>query len=150
MPGLMKAVFAMAPRWLKPLNYMRPTYSSITFAISDLDGSITNTLLKGRAAMFRKEVKIQRWSDKPALVQCSHCHALGHNKSSKACPLGKDSVKCYKCGGSHSSDSHDQQCPCRHAVAGICNCKHYKCLNCHNPGHHCRNVRCPACELYRP
>jgi hypothetical protein len=78
MPGLKKAHFAMPPRWLRPIDRIETDYSSITFAISDPDGSIISTLLNGRAALFGKEVVIQRWIDKPALVQCSHCHALGH------------------------------------------------------------------------
>jgi hypothetical protein len=144
MPGLKKATFAMEPRWLKPLDSINTPYSSITFMISDPNGLITSTLIKGRAVMFGKEIKIQKWINKPAPVQCSHCHALGHNKASKACALRKDSVKCYKCRGTHSADAHDQWCPKKHVVAGICDCKHYKCLNCHNAGHHCRDVRCPA------
>ena len=150
MPGLKKAHFAMPPRWLKPVDRIRGDYSSITFAISDPDGSISDTLLKSRAALFGKEVEIQRWVDKPALVQCSRCHALGHIKTSRACPLGKDSVRCYICGGAHQSEKHDQVCPRKHAVAGICDCKHFKCINCHKTGHHCRNTLCPARDLFRP
>jgi hypothetical protein len=149
MPGLKKAVFAMPPRWLKPLDNVEAFYSSITFALSDPDGRTTNTLLNGRSALFGKEVKVRRWNDKPALSQCSRCHALGHIKSSKACRLGKDSVKCYRCGGAHISESHDRQCTKQHAVLGICDCN-FKCLNCHNRGHHCRDVRCPTRDLYRP
>jgi hypothetical protein len=70
MPGLKKAHFAMPPRWLKPVGRIETNYSTITFAISDLDGSITSTLLNGRAALFGKEVTIQRWVNKPALVYC--------------------------------------------------------------------------------
>jgi len=150
MPGLKRAHFAMPPRWLKPVGRIESNYSTITFAISDPDGSITNTLLNGRAALFGKEVEIQRWVDKPALIQCSHCHALGHIKTSRACPLGKDSAKCFICGGSHKSEKHDQKCNRRHAVAGICDCKHFKCLNCQNTGHTCRDTRCPARDLFRP
>jgi hypothetical protein len=150
MPGLKKAHFAMPPRWLKHPERMEGNYSTVTFAISDPDGSITSNLLNGRAAMFGKEVIVQRWVDKPALVQCSHCHALGHIKTSRACPLGKDSAKCYKCGGSHLSEMHDQKCKRTHAVAGICDCSHFKCLNCHKTGHNCKDKRCPARDLYRP
>jgi hypothetical protein len=150
MPGLKRAHFAMPPRWLKPINRINSEYSTITFAISDPDGSVTSALLNGRAALFGKEVIIQRWVDKPALVQCSHCHALGHIRTSRACPLGKDSVKCYICGGSHLSDTHDQKCPRKHAVAGICDCGHFKCLNCHKTGHTCKDTRCPARDLFRP
>ena len=115
----------MPPRWLKPIDRIETDYSTVTFAISDPDGAITSTLLKGRAALFGKEVEIQRWVDKPALVQCLHCHALGHIKTSRACPLGKDSVKCYICGGSHQSETHNQKCARKHVVAGICDCRHF-------------------------
>ncbi|KAI0245245.1 hypothetical protein BJV78DRAFT_1288518 [Lactifluus subvellereus] len=86
MPGLKKVSFAMPPRWLRPVDHLNASYSTITFAISDPDGSITNTLLKNRPALFGKEVKIQRWIDKPPLIQCTRCHALGHNKTSRSCP----------------------------------------------------------------
>ena len=144
MPGLKKAHFAMPPRWLKPTNRISGDYSTITFAISDPDGSIANTLLSGRAALFGKEVEVQRWVEKPALVQCLRCHVLGHIKTSRACPLDKDSVRCYICGGSHQTEAHDQNCRRNHAVVGICDCKHFKCINCHKTGHNSRDPRCPA------
>jgi len=150
MPGLKKAHFAMPPRWLRPVGRIDSDYSTVTFAISDPDGSITSTLLKGRTALFGKEVVMERWVDKPALVQCSRCHALGHIRTSRACPLGKDSARCYICGGSHLSEVHSQKCPRKHAVAGLCDCKHFKCLNCHKTGHTCKDTRCPARDLFRP
>jgi len=140
----------MPPRWLKPVEQLPPCYSTITFAISDPDGSHLSALLSGRPALFGKEVKVQKWIEKPALVQCSRCHALGHTKASKACPRGYDSVKCYICGGAHKSEEHDQRCPRKHAVAGICDCSHFKCLSCAKPGHHCQEVRCPARNQYHP
>jgi hypothetical protein len=148
--GLKKAFFAMPPRWLKPIEQLPARYSTITFAISDPDGSHINTLIKGHPALFGKEVKIQKWIDKPALVQCSRCHALGHTKASKACPLAYDSVKCYICGAAHKSEEHDQRCPRKHAFAGKCDCSHFKCLNCAKTGHHCRDETCPARNQYRP
>ena len=150
LPGLKRAFFSMPPRWLKPIGRISSSYSSITFALSDPDGAATSALLKGRAALFGKEVMVQKWINKPALVQCSRCHALGHIKTSKACPLGKDSVRCYICGGAHKSEEHDQKCPKKHAVAGNCDCKHYKCLNCQGLGHHCRDFTCPVRDLYHP
>jgi hypothetical protein len=140
----------MEPRWLRPIGQILGPYSSITFAYSDSDGTITSTLLKGRPALFGKEVQIQKWIDKPQLVQCSRCHALGHNKASKACPLGRDSVKCYICGGSHRSEEHNQKCPRKHAIAGVCDCTNFKCINCLKTGHNCRDGTCPAREQYRP
>jgi len=150
MPGLKKAHFAMPPRWLKLTACISTNYSMITFAISDLDGSITSTLLKGRAVLFGKEVVIQKWIDKPVLVQCSHCHTLGHIRTSRACPLGKDSVKCYICEGSHRTETHNQKCPQKHTNVGFCDCTHFKCINCHQTGHNARDTRCPAQDLYRP
>jgi hypothetical protein len=60
LPGLKKAFFAMKPRWLRPIGLITTSYSLITFAFSDLDSSISNTLIKGRPALFGKEVKIQK------------------------------------------------------------------------------------------
>lgn len=119
LPGLRKAFFAMAPRWLKPVGSINSPYSSITFAISNPDGSITSALMMGRAALFGKEVIIEKWIDKPPLIQCSKCHALSHMKSLKACPLDKDSVRCHICRSAHRSDEHDQRCPHKHAMAGV-------------------------------
>jgi hypothetical protein len=150
LPGLRKAHFAMEPRWLKPIEQINGPYSTVTFAVSDPDGTITNTLLTSWAALFGKEVAIRKWIDKPALVQCSRCHALGHSKTSKACTLGRDSAKCYICGGAHASEEHDQRCSRKHTVAGVCDCKHFKCLNCQQRGHHCREKVCPSRELFRP
>ena len=149
LPGLKKVYFAMLPRWLTHPERIYTPYSSVTFAISDPDGSVTSTLINNRAALFGKEITIRKWIDKPAFIQCSRCHALGHNKASRVCTLSQDSVRCFKCGGAHPSEEHDNRCPRKHTVAGICDCKH-KCLNCHNSGHDCRDPRCPARDQYRP
>lgn len=149
-PALRKTFFAMSPRWLKPVGQISSSYSTITFAISDPDGSTTELLLKGRTALFGKEVTVQKWVDKPALTQCSRCHTLGHTKKSKACQWGRDSVRCHICGGAHTAEEHNQKCPRNHAVAGVCDCKHFKCLNCRGTGHHCRETTCPARDRYRP
>lgn len=149
LPGLKKVYFAMQPRWLIHTERIYTDYSSVTFAISDPDGSLATTLISSRAALFGKEVTIRKWIDKPAFIQCSRCHTLGHNKASKACTLSRESVRCYKCGSAHNSEEHDKLCPKKHQVAGICDCKH-KCLNCHNFGHDCKDPRCPARDQYRP
>lgn len=60
LPGLKKAVFAMQPRWLRPVGSLNAAYSSITFAVSDPDSVITSALLNNRAALFRKEVTVQK------------------------------------------------------------------------------------------
>jgi hypothetical protein len=95
-------------------------------------------------------VTVQKWVDKPALTQCSRCHTLGHNKKSKACQWGRDSVRCHICGAAHTAEEHNQKCPRKHTVAGVCDCKHFKCLNCRGTGHHCRDTKCPARDRYQP
>jgi hypothetical protein len=150
LPGLKRAVFAMEPRWLRLIGQIRGPYSSVTFTYSDPDGTITSTLLKGRPTLFGKEVQIQKWINKPQLVQWLRCYVLGHNKASKACPLRQDSIKCYICGRAHKSEEHDQKCPHKHTIAGICDCTNYKCINCFKTGHNCREEICPAREQYRP
>jgi hypothetical protein len=60
LPGLKKVHLAMPLQWLKPVDRIESFYSTITFAISDPDGTITSKLLTGRTALFRKEVTIQR------------------------------------------------------------------------------------------
>jgi hypothetical protein len=56
----------------------------------------------------------------------------------------------YICGNAHRSDEHNQRCPRKHVVAGICDCTNYKCINCLKPGHNCRDECCPARDQYRP
>ena len=55
--GLKKTVFAMQPRWLRPVNNIMFDYSSITFAISDLDGVITNTYLMTGLCFLAKKLQ---------------------------------------------------------------------------------------------
>jgi hypothetical protein len=150
MQGLQDVYFSSMPRWIKPVNQMTSNYSSLTFAFSDPDGSVAKELLKGKQALFGKQVQIERWVDKPLLVQCGRCHSLGHAASSKACRLPRDSVKCFKCGKGHLSDVHDRECTRskQHKMAGICDCR-LQCITCNKVGHHARERSCPAREGYR-
>ena len=150
MPGLRNAYFSSAPHWIKPVGKMSSCYLSLNFAFSDPDGSITNLLLKGKQALFGKQVQVERWVDKPLLIQCGHCHTLGHAASSKACRLPVDSVKCYICGRGHLADAHSWECikAKQHKVAGKCDCR-LQCLSCNKFGHHARESVCPACDGFR-
>ena len=150
LPGLKKAHFAMPSRWLKSADRITTDYSTVTFVISDPDGTISSKLIQGRVALFGKKAEIQWWVEKPALVQCSHCHSLGHIKTSRACPLGKNSVRCYICSKAHQLEMHDYMCPWKHEFVGTCNCMHFKCLNCQKTRHHCWNTQCLAWDLFRP
>ena len=150
MEGLRNVYFSSLPRWIKRVEGLSSCYTSLTFAFSDPDSSITKHLLKNRQALFGKQVDIERWIDKPLLVQCGRCHALGHAASSKTCRLPPDSIKCYICGKGHSTDTHDRECPRskQHKTAGICDCR-LQCLSCNKVGHHAKDRTCPAREGYR-
>ena len=150
MQGLRNVYFSASPRWIKPVERMTSNYSSLTFAFSDPDGSITKGLLENKQALFGKQVQIERWVDKPLLVQCGRCHALGHAASSKACRLPRDSVRCYICGKGHKAEVHNRECPraSLHKQAGTCDCR-LQCLTCNKVGHHTRDPTCPAREGYR-
>ena len=106
--------------------------------------------LTAGATLFGKDVTVQRWINKPPLIQCSCCHALGYNKAFKVCTLDKDFIRCHICHGTHKGENYNHHCPCKHAVAGICDYKNYKCLNCQKPQHDCWDSRCPARDLFHP
>jgi hypothetical protein len=150
MQGLQSVYFSSPPRWIKPVEQIQYGYTLLTFAFSDPDGLTTKQLLKDRQALFGKQVQIEWWVDKPLLVQCGKCHALGHNASSKACRLPRESVKCYICGKGHLADAHNRECPRskQHKVAGACDCR-LQCLTCNKVGHNTRDKTCPAREGYR-
>jgi hypothetical protein len=148
LPGLNSTHFALPPRWVRPVERISSPYSSITFAFSDPDGSITAKLLKGRHGLFGKEVRLEKWLDKPPLVQCSRCHKLGHTAASRSCLVPKGDIKCARCAGHHATDDHARFCKGRHAVAGACDCK-LPCLNCAGRGHDCRDAKCPARDNFR-
>lgn len=150
MQGLRSVYFSSPPRWIKPVWQMATSYTSLTFAFSDPDGSISKQLLKGKQALFGKQVQIERWIDKPLLIQCGRCHALGHAASSKSCRLPLDSVKCYICGKGHLTDAHNRECTRskQHKTAGTCDCR-LQCITCNKIGHHARERACPAREGYR-
>ena len=60
LPGLGEVFFTMAPKWLKPVRTINSTYLSITFTISDPNGTTTNALMTGCTALFGKEVLIKK------------------------------------------------------------------------------------------
>ena len=137
----------LPPRWVRLVERPKGHYSSISFTFSDPDGTISSKLLNGRHGLFGKEVCIERWLDKPLLVQCSCCHTLGHTASSHQCTVPKGDSRSAKCGGAHTMETYTRHCKGRHMVARTCNCK-LPCLSCGSKDHDCRSHKCPAWDNF--
>ena len=73
-------------------------------------------------------------------MQCPRCHALGHIKTSRACQLGKDSAKCYICGGAHQSETHDRKCLENIRSQASATAATLSASNCNKTGHDCRDT----------
>ncbi|KAI0266576.1 hypothetical protein BGY98DRAFT_939096 [Russula aff. rugulosa BPL654] len=63
MTGLRNAYFSSPPHWIKPVQNMSSCYSSLTFAFSDPDGSITKQLMSSQQALFGKRIQIESVAD---------------------------------------------------------------------------------------
>jgi hypothetical protein len=92
LPGLHDTHFALSPQWVRLIEQVTTLYSFISFAFSDPDGMIIAKLLKERHGLFGKETCIEKWLDKPPLVQCSCCHKLGYTATSRSCPVPKGDI----------------------------------------------------------
>jgi hypothetical protein len=90
--------------------------------------------------MFGERCQFVRLGDSPVFTQCGKCHELGH--VTNMCPLPRNAARCYRCGGSHESGSHDFLCKANtHKVGGKCDCA-FPCLLCKQTGHTCRDCKC--------
>ncbi|KAH9979386.1 hypothetical protein BGW80DRAFT_1455101 [Lactifluus volemus] len=97
LPSLKTAHLTLAPRWLKPRDRILGNYSSATFAFSDPDHLITNTLFNSPLAMFGKAITVCKFVNRPPLTQCDRCWKLGHMANQPVCKLNQDTIRCYIC-----------------------------------------------------
>ena len=146
-PLLTKKPFAQRPKWLLGWERIRGDYSSITFAFSDPDWTITKSILTQLIAMFGREVRATEFVDCPPLVICGHCHLLGHPTGSQVCKVKRGQSRCARCGRSHTMEEHHSQCKKHkaHKLAGVCDCPLF-CLNCRQNGHISTDHTCPRCR----
>jgi hypothetical protein len=84
--------FMLQPCWMQPTQPEMGPFSSISFAFLDPDSSIMQAMSRSHLAMFGKAITFKKWLVRPPLLQCPHCHKLGHPGS--CCQLSKD-VLCY-------------------------------------------------------
>jgi hypothetical protein len=140
-PCFNTTTFCVHPHWQgNPANFKGRT-AMVIAAILDPDNSACQRASSEGVCMFGRHIKFVRAGNSLSLVQCSHCHEIGHYYSSPKC-RGKTS-RCYRCGGAHDAQDHDFECTKSHKVVGVCDCVP-KCILCKNSGHHARKKACPA------
>jgi hypothetical protein len=67
---------------------------------------------------------------------------LGHYANSSKWKLPKNTIKCYRCGGTHDGRDHDYKCNAKsHKTLRKCNCI-LKCLLCKKTDHHTWSHKC--------
>jgi hypothetical protein len=138
----------LQPYWIWPPQLIVGPHSSVFFAFLDPDGSLTQGLARSHLAMFSKEITFKKWLTRPPLVQCAHCHKLGHQGPLYTLP--KEVLCCHLCGGNHRGLDHPYKCKQadRHAKAGTYDCL-IICLNCKELGHSARDAACATWASFR-
>jgi hypothetical protein len=121
-------------------NNLRDT-ATVAFAYLDATGKVARSAGAEGVWMFGVHIQFVRTGDSPVFTQCGKCHKLGH--VTVGCTMTRNSSKCYRCGGSHESGSHDEKCKATtHCIGGGCDCA-FPCLLCKQTGHHCHSKDCP-------
>jgi hypothetical protein len=140
--------FILLPWWLHPTQLETGPFSSLSFAFLDPNGSITLIMSKSHLAMFGKVITFKRWLVRPPMLQCPHCHKLGHQGAH--CTLPKDALCCHLCGRNHQVAEHPLKCKHakNHSTPGKCDCQ-VACIICKEAGHSARDLVCPAWNTYK-
>ena len=115
-------------------NILHIPANTIVIPVVNNSGKVIADALQQGIFMFGEQVKFVITGNSPHLIQCSHCHQLGHPSCSPRCKLHPAAVKCYQYSRSHHSDHHDYKCKGMHCMLGPCNCKP-KCLLCGTMSH---------------
>jgi hypothetical protein len=140
-PCFNDTTFCVHPHWQgNPANFRGPA-ATVIAVILDVDNSTCQRASSEGVCMFSRRIKFVRAGASPSLVQCSHCHEIGHYYTSPKCRW--TTSRCYRCGGSHDARDHDFECKKQHKVVGVCDCVP-KCFLCKNSGHHAREKGCPV------
>ena len=148
-PAFETAIITTPPRWQVPVERLTGDTGTVVFSYCDPDESITRQAREDHVFLFGSYAKFTLSPSRPALIQCSRCHQLGHARNSKACRVPADALICFKCGGPHRSEHHTRECRRVHRDVGICDCPP-KCILCSNTGHHARDQKCPKRAEFAP
>jgi hypothetical protein len=146
-PILADLSFPQMPHYTCNPNNLCNT-ATVAFAYLDATGKVARSAGAEGVWMFGVRIQFVRTGDSPVFTQCGKCHELGHVTA--GCTMTRNSSKCYRCGGSHGSGSHDEKCKATtHRIGGVCDCA-FPCLLCKQTGHHCRSKECPKRGPFRP
>jgi hypothetical protein len=146
-PILADLSFPQMPHYTCNPNNLHDT-ATVAFAYLDTTGKVARSVGAEGVWMFGVCVQFVRTGNSPVFTQCGKCHKLGHVTA--GCTMMRNSSKCYRCGGSHESGSHDEKCKATtHRIGGVCDCA-FPCLLCKQTGHHCHSKECPKRGPFRP
>jgi len=136
------------------LDY-RSHHGSISFAFLDEDGSCFQRLVRNPPFLFgNRTTKVRKYISRPVLLECSHCHRLGH--TTQRCSLPKTRLVCPICGQNHKEEEHTAKCPnVANHIGTACSCPPV-CINCNRAkkshqakGHRASSPSCPLRSNYR-
>ncbi|KAG6887077.1 hypothetical protein C0992_000907 [Termitomyces sp. T32_za158] len=100
-PIMLKVTLMGKPRWMRAeADLRREDYSSVVLEFAKEEDA--KTVLGARyIAMYTNFCEVIHHADKPPVLQCSNCWALGHHAS--RC---KNPMRCRICAGRHSEMEH--------------------------------------------
>jgi len=124
-------------------------HGSISFAFLDEDGLKLQRLIRNPPFLFgNRTTKVRKYISCPLLLECMHCHRLGH--LAQRCSVPSTCLVCPICGQNHKEEDHTAKCPnvAQH-VGTACSCPPV-CINCiwakksaQAKGHHAASLSCP-------
>ena len=71
-------LFVVPPTWAIRNDSLTKTHASISFAFIDVDGSLTQRMIRHPPSLFGATTKAEKSKPLPLIKQCTRCHALGH------------------------------------------------------------------------
>jgi hypothetical protein len=141
------------PRWLgSPAHLDGKLHGSVVWSFYDPIGDAVELMTRRPPAFFGTYVRARKFSSRPTLVQCEHCHRLGHTAA--RCQRLKVANICVLCGGPHTTASHPFHCPAPKHKGKKCDCP-VSCFLCREKkranfeGHHACSQSCPLRSQYR-
>ncbi|KAF8264350.1 hypothetical protein EI94DRAFT_1871007 [Lactarius quietus] len=153
--GLMSPAAEAAIRAQRPDTIVKEVQRQINTKVKNdpiqlLAGRWSSMTSEGRSCFH---VQCLREVHGVALAPNPHpVHALPPTRpctNSKVCREPAEALICYKCGGPHRTERHNQECRRIHRDIEVCDCP-LKCLLCGNTGHHVRDLKCPKRAEFAP